>query len=118
MEKNIEIDLASVGKRIRKARKEQDLTLEEAAGLADFSQQHLSIVERGLRRGSIIAYVKIAAVLGLSLDDLFSPNKKGLQTGKDFTLEELLADCSAFERTIIREVLFSLKAALVNARKQ
>lgn len=118
MEKNIEVDLMLIGKRIRKARREQGLTLEQAAGLADFSQQHLSIVERGVKRGSIITYVKIAAVLGLSLDDLFNADATVPYSEKDGRWEDLMSDCSAFEKTIINEMLFALKAVLLRVRKQ
>ncbi len=59
-----------VGARIRSARRELGLTQEKAAELHLFTGQFWSLLESGRERASINTYLQIAAILGLTLDDL------------------------------------------------
>lgn len=116
MENFHEIDLKVVGVRIRNARKEIGLTQERAAELSFITGQFWSLVESGRERASVTTYLQIAAVLGLTLDDLFYDDAVALRVHKSFSREGLLVDCSDYEKAIISESLFALKTILERNR--
>ena len=118
MENLHRIDLKIVGKRIRKVRKEQGLTQEKAAELAETSSQYWCLLESGRERGSVDMYLKIATALGLTLDDLFYDAADAIKICKAFSHDRLLADCTPAERIIISEVLLELKTSLTRNRRR
>lgn len=58
------------GKRVRKARLNQDLSQEELAHEADSNRTYISDVERGRRNPSIEVVERIAKALGVSMGSL------------------------------------------------
>jgi transcriptional regulator with XRE-family HTH domain len=63
--------IREIGKRLRHARKQRNLTLEDVAGGAGLSKGFLSQFERGEAAASIGSLVRICSVLGISLSSLF-----------------------------------------------
>ena len=117
MENHHDIDLKEVGTRIRNARKKQGFTQKKAAEHAFITGQFWSLVESGRERASVNTYRQIAAVLGLTLDDLFYDDATGIRLLKAFSKEGVLADCTVSEKAIITETMFAIKEILVRNRK-
>ena len=117
MENYHDIDLKEVGARIRNARKKQGLTQEKAAERTFITGQFWSLVESGRERASVTTYRQIAAVLGLTLDDLFYDDATGIRLLKAFSKEGMFADCTVSEKVIITETMLALKEILVRNRK-
>jgi len=73
-----------IGKNIQKRRTQLHMTQEYLAEMCGFSRSYLSVIERGLKKYSIEAIIKIANNLDVSLDylagDLIKVNS---QTFKD-----------------------------------
>lgn len=65
-----EFDYATLGSRIQKLREKQKMTQEKLAEKADLSKNYLSELERGIRKGRLDVYYRIAYALGISLDVL------------------------------------------------
>ena len=65
------IDYSEVGKRIRAARKERNMTQEELSVACGCSDNHLSAIETGKHKPSLELVVTIASVLECSMDSLF-----------------------------------------------
>ncbi|MET8520806.1 XRE family transcriptional regulator [Nocardioides sp. NPDC004968] len=61
----------TIGARLRRRRLAKRLTLKEVAGEAGLSEGFLSQIERGVHSGSVATLQRIAAVLGLTVGDLF-----------------------------------------------
>jgi transcriptional regulator with XRE-family HTH domain len=59
-----------VGLNLQNARRERGISQEELAHLAKVHQTYLSGVERGKRNPSILVLYRIAAALGLDIEDL------------------------------------------------
>ena len=112
MEKFQKIDFKKVGMRIRKARKDLNLTQEKAAEHSFITGQFWSLIETGRKRASVNTYRQIAAIFGLTLDDLFYDDAVTIRIRKAFSQDALLADCTDFEKSIISEMLTALKAIL------
>ena len=65
--------LQALGSRIRKLRNQHGLTRKSLAQESDVSERHLAQLESGEGNISILLLRRIAAVLGVSLDELFAP---------------------------------------------
>ena len=104
MENYYLIDLRKVGLRIKNARRARNLTQEKASKIANLTAQYWSLVEKG-QRASINAYLQIAAVLGLKLNDLFYEEADHAKTEQPFCYNKLIAGCTDYERQLINEAL-------------
>jgi len=118
MENYHNIDFKEVGERIRNVRKSLKLTQAKAAELSFITDQFWSRIELGHERASVNTYRQIAAVLGLTLDDIFYDDATRVRLHKSFTNDALLTDCSATEKAIIGETIFALKEILKRNRTQ
>jgi len=65
-----DFDYKSLGKRIRKARKNQNMTQEQLAEACSLSTAHIGHIERGTRALSVESLITIATVLNISTDYL------------------------------------------------
>jgi len=68
--------LQALGSRIRKLRNDHGLTRKSLAQESDVSERHLAQLESGEGNISILLLRRIATVLGVSLEELFSPEDK------------------------------------------
>ena len=72
---------AALGKRIKTAREKKNMTQEELAAAVDYSVDHMSVIERGVKAPKLDKLVSIANVLGVGTDELLQddliliPNK-------------------------------------------
>ena len=116
MENYHEIDLKEVGERIRSARKILGLSQDEAAHRAYITNQFGSRLELGHERASVNTYRQIAAVLELTLDDIFYDDATSIRLHKAFSKEGIIAECTVFEKAVISEMIFALKGILERNR--
>ncbi|HHW40075.1 MAG TPA: helix-turn-helix domain-containing protein [Syntrophomonadaceae bacterium] len=70
MEKKVEIDTKTIGKRIREEREKLGLSREEFAEIIELSDYYIGQLERGERQMSLPVLVKVANCLHVSLDYL------------------------------------------------
>jgi transcriptional regulator with XRE-family HTH domain len=66
------LDRVEVGRRIKRLRQSQDITVQELAKRSNVSSGYVSEVERGLSAVSIDKLMQIAEGLGIGLDTLLS----------------------------------------------
>lgn len=81
------MNCGSVGKKIRKYRKKQNLTQEQFAELCELSTNFIGIIERGEKRPSLDTFVKIANALDVSADMLLEDELQRLAEGSPFAAE-------------------------------
>jgi transcriptional regulator with XRE-family HTH domain len=62
--------LSEVGTRVRRARRERQMTLDDLAGASGVSVAHLSRLESGARHPSLATLLNVAAGLGVSISEL------------------------------------------------
>ena len=65
-----------VGRNFAQLRRDADLTQEEVAVLAGFSQQYISGLERGLRNPTVISLFELARSVGADPVDLITPDDR------------------------------------------
>jgi transcriptional regulator with XRE-family HTH domain len=109
----MEIDYTAIGKRIRKCRKQLNLTQQQLAELSDLSDTNISHIERGATKLSLPSLISIANALNTTTDYLLMDviNNSDIQFKKEFA--ELLKDCSQDEYNLLYNIC---KAALENGR--
>lgn len=59
------------GNRVRELRKQQGISQEGLAGLADLDRTYIGGIERGIRNPSLRNIGKIARALGINIKELF-----------------------------------------------
>ena len=68
------MDQVALGKRIKAARERVGMTQEDLAAAVDYSVDHVSVVERGVKPPKLEKLVAIANVLKVGTDELLQDN--------------------------------------------
>lgn len=82
------INLKMLGKKIREERLKKDMTQFALAEEIGVSQNFLGDVERGLKAPSMTTSIRLANVLGISLDVLFADSLTFKEGVEDFYITE------------------------------
>ena len=110
------LDYVLIGRRIHDIRKLLHMTQSELAEAVDLTEPYISRIETGVRSGSLDAYVRIAAALGVTVDHLLYGNQPHDRLEYQSELYKLMQDCSSYERRIIYELAVATKGSLRNNR--
>ena len=101
-----------IGKTVKKYRKSMKISQEELAERIDMSVAYISHIETGRKRVSLETLVKIANILGTTVDQLLSCNQINDPFEYKTDLWLLLEDCSSYEKQIIYEIAVAMKQIL------
>lgn len=113
----MELDYKAIGKRIKIARIQADMTQEHLAELADVSPSHMSNIETGTTRVSLTTIVAIANALQVTADDLLCDNIIQCKAQFQHELAGLLENCDEYEIRIAKDTLAALIASLRRDKK-
>lgn len=112
----IEINYKDLGKRVKKYRIAAHLTQQALAEKIDCNTSNISHIERGMTKVSLPTLVKIANILGVSMDQILCDS---LLSSEDYYLDkdmsEILKDCNTKEKKIIKQVAQATKTAIRNS---
>lgn len=117
----MELDYKAIGKRIKIARIQADLTQERLSEVAGISPTHLSNIETGTTRVSLTTIVCLANVLSVTVDDLLCDSVVKARVQFERDIAALLDDCDEYEIRMIRDMAGALKETLrkdASLRKQ
>ena len=89
----MELDYKAIGKRIKIARIQVDLTQEKLAEYVNLSPSHMSNIETGTTKVSLTTIVNIANALSVSVDDLLCDNVIHAKPQFENDIKLLLDDC-------------------------
>ena len=82
MDKNKTTILVALGLLVREKRQSRGISQEELAGRSGLDRTYISGVERGVRNPSLVALLKIAVGLKMSVAQLLDGLECGLSTGE------------------------------------
>ncbi len=103
------LDYSAIGKRIKDARKKSGLSQEQLAEKVWISTTHMSHIESGSTKLSLVVLADIAAVLGVSTDSLlFGASEDAVHKNA----EALLRSCTKEQAEVIFEIIKSAKGAM------
>ena len=108
----MKIDYRLLGKRIRDARTQENMSQMQLADAAGFSLSYISYIESGRKHASLQSVVSIADTLGRTVDELMSGNQYNNPTDYLPDIDLLLSDCSARERRFLFEIMSASKSIL------
>lgn len=108
----MEVNFLLIGRRIHEIRQDSELSQMDLAEKAGLSVSYVSMIENGRRRVSLDALIRIANILGVTVDELLNGNQMYNPTEYQTDMDLLLADCSNYEKRIIYEVAKAVKKIL------
>ena len=99
----MELDYKAIGKRIKIARINADMTQEMLSEAVELSPTHLSNIETGTTHVSLSAIVSLANALSVTVDDLLCDSVIKARPQIEGDIAAVLADCDDYEIRMIRE---------------
>lgn len=106
------LDYKAIGKRIKIARINADMTQERLSDLLGISPSHMSNIETGTTRVSLTTIVKIANTLSVSLDDLLCDSVTHARPQFERDIQQVLDGCSDYEIRVVADVARSVVDAM------
>ena len=106
------MDYQQIGHQIRAARLRRKMTQAQLAEAADLSVPYISHVERGKKRVSLDALLRISRALDVTVDQLLSGTQPQDKAAYLPEIGELFGDCTLLERRILRDVAAAVKNGL------
>ena len=111
------VDYISMGKRIRKYRMEKNMSQSELAEAVQRSNTTISHIETGSGKPELNTVVRIANVLGVSVDMLLCDSLENAVSAYSSDLLETAASCTTEELRFLSSVIPSLLEAFRNSNK-
>lgn len=108
----MEPDYREIGRRVRVRRKALGMPQERLAELSDLSTPHMSHIETGSTKVSLPTLVRVANVLGCTVDELLCDSLAEAGAVFEGELAQELADCTGEELRVITATVKALKASL------
>lgn len=106
------INYSLIGNRIKAARKAKGLSQSELSELINRSVGYMSYIETGSKKPSLETLIQIANALDVTIDELLSDNLAAASPVSNTQINQLLSDCSAFEKRVILLSIKSIKDAI------
>ncbi len=106
----MEINLVSLGARIKYFRNEKKLSQEALAEIVSVNNDYISRIENGRLRPSLMLLVSIANALEVSVDDLLVDSLTNPNAMPSDELHTLLLDCNETEKAMLIKTTTFLKA--------
>lgn len=108
----MEINLISLGARIKYFRNDRKLSQEALAEIVSVNNDYISRIENGHLRPSLTLLISIANALEVSVDDLLVDSLSNPNAMPSDEIHELLLDCNENERAMLIRTAVFLKAML------
>ena len=108
----MDLDYEAIGIRIRRIRKEKEMTQQKLAELSEQDSSNISHIERGATKLSLPTIVNIANALDVTVDMLLCDSLKAATVPFEKIASDILSDCSHRERIVITETMFAMKQIL------
>lgn len=102
------MDQVALGKRIKAARERVGMTQEDLAAAVDYSVDHVSVVERGVKPPKLEKLVVIANVLNVGTDELLQDSSNAATMLRATELSERLKTLSPDGQRKVMNVLEAL----------
>ena len=101
-------DACLLGLMLKQAREEYGLTQEYVANTAGITERHLARIENGTRQPSVPLLRKLVAIINLSVEQYFHPDKPVQKSTLDRQLEALLSKLADRDKKAITAMIYAL----------
>ena len=104
---SMELDYKAIGKRIKIARINADMTQEHLSDLIELSPSHMSNIETGTAKVSLTTMIRIANALSVTVDDLLCDNLVHAKVQFEQDIQQMLDGCSELEIRLVKDLIES-----------
>ena len=101
-----------IGQRLKESRMQKRISQAELAELIDMSVSYISHIETAKKQASLEALVRIANVLGVTVDHMLNGNQTSDPAEYRTDLVQLIEGCTSYEKRIIYEIASAAKKSL------
>ena len=108
----MEPDYKALGKWIRIARINADMTQDRLSTMLEMFPSHMSNIETGSTRISLTALVSIANALGVTVDDLLYDSIVRARPQLERDIQQIVDSCDDYELRVVKDVTQSVVDAL------
>lgn len=106
------LDYKALGKRIKLARIQEELTQERLSEIVGISPSHMNNVENGSAKVSLPTLLNIANTLNVSMDELLCDNIVNTRPQFEHEIKRLLDSCDEYEIRIVTDIISALLETL------
>jgi len=117
MKENFTSEAIRAGRRMKRARKALGKTQAQMSEVAGISPQRWGHIETGRERANVPVYLKIAAALGITLNDLFYDEADLIRRTAPRGWEELLRGLDEREQAILTGSVMAIKVVIQRTRE-
>ena len=110
----MELDYKAIGKRIKIARINANMTQEVLAGKVEVSPSHMSNIETGTTRVSLTTIVNIANALSVTVDDLLCDSLIRARVQMERDIQAVLDECDDYEIRVVKNMAQAVIEAMRN----
>ncbi len=107
------VNFKIIGIRVKESRIHNQMSQADLAERIDMSVTYISHIETAKKQASLKALVRIANVLGVTVDYLLTGNQANDLAEYRTDLTRLIEDCSSYEKRIIYEIAAATKKSLL-----
>jgi len=107
------INFKFIGMRIKETRIRNQMSQAGLAERIDMSATYISRIETAKKQASLEVLVRIANVLGVTVDYLLNGNQANDSAEYLTDLTRLIEDCTSYEKRIIYEIASATKKSLL-----
>jgi len=95
----------ALGQRIKAAREKKNMTQEALAAAVNYSVEHMSVIERGVKTPKLEKLIDIANVLGVGTDFLLQDDVKAATQLQASVISESIASLSSEGQRKVMKIL-------------
>ena len=108
----MEFDSNGFGNRLKRYRIKKHLTQEALAEMINTASSSISHLENGTHSPSLNTLINLCAALNIGVDDLLADSLPVQNIHLDKDIYEILSDCTAKEKLIIKDIILTTKESL------
>jgi transcriptional regulator with XRE-family HTH domain len=110
------LNIKIIGRRVKESRIQKHMSQADLAERVEMSVAYISYIETAKKQASLEALVRIADVLGVTVDTLLNGNQANDAAEYKEELAKLIEDCSSYEKRIVYEIALATKKSLLENR--
>lgn len=108
------LNYSLIGLRVKEVRKQHNITQAQLAEMTSLSISYISHIETAQKKASLESLVRIADVLGVTVDELLNGNQLNNPTEYQTDIDLVIADCTQPEKRLMYEIIQATKNILRN----
>ena len=110
----MELNYVLIGKRVREARMQQQISQQKLAELSKLSVSYICHIENANKKASLSSLIRISNALGITVDELLNGNQIYNPNDYQTDIDLIMSDCTLTEKRMIYELISATKSILRN----